>query len=42
MSEPISESPSDALPSDFTFRIDATDGTARTGAIDSGCCSRRT
>lgn len=33
MSEPISESPSDALPSDFTFRIDATDGTARTGAI---------
>ena len=33
MSERISESPSDALPSDFTFRIDATDGTARTGAI---------
>ena len=29
MSEPLS----DALPTDFTFRIDATDGAARTGAI---------
>ena len=33
MSEPASPSASGGLPADFTFRVDATDGAARTGAI---------
>ncbi|KQQ25247.1 queuine tRNA-ribosyltransferase [Methylobacterium sp. Leaf125] len=33
MSEPAPPSASGGLPADFTFRVDATDGAARTGAI---------
>jgi len=33
MSEPASPSASGGLPADFSFRVDATDGAARTGAI---------